>query len=90
MSAKGHKANLALRPEVRRFADMMEGRLQQHETDRDDTWRLMTRADLAVHLRHAQQQFFDALAGHAPPVITRMAAADVANYIMFMVESDHA
>ena len=76
---------MRLRREVRSFAEAMERRLQEHDGARGDEWLRETSRWHQGRLREELAEFRDAMRfGDWPEV--RDEAADVANFLMFIVE----
>lgn len=77
------KPKLKLRPEVVRFALLMEAKLRKHDKDRGDGWRSMYDEDirerLDSELKELELVWFDR-------DLRKNEAADVANFLMFLTE----
>lgn len=74
---------MKLRPEVRRFAENMERKLRKHDDDWGDSWRTMYNEDVWARIEGEMKELQEVLHDEVERVGE---AADVANFLMFLVE----
>lgn len=88
---------MRLRPEVRRFAEMMEAALRAHDSDRGVSWKTVPVSNLKnglqaeiIELSEALERHFFYAAGGVEKTARRdqllKECADVANFCMFLAD----
>lgn len=74
---------MKIRPAVRRFAEAMERKLRKHDGDWGDSWKGMFDEDIRERF---DAEFKELEAVWYDEAKRRGEAADVANFLMFLVE----
>jgi len=78
---------MEIRPEVMRFAEMMERKLQLHDSDRGDEWRDFTAEYLLFRMKDEMRELVEAITNNMDRSTICCEAADVGNFCMMISES---